>query len=79
MKLKKIKSKKKKQDKIEEKKSWSNLKNQNMKNPYWRMQLKNKKNIQKGEGHKLKFQKNEEYYSNILNQGDFHEFFNARH
>jgi hypothetical protein len=49
-----------------------------MKNPYWRMQLK-KKNIQKGEGHKLKFQKNEEYYSNILNQGDFHEFFNARH
>lgn len=78
MKLKKIKSKKKKQDKNEEKKSWSNLKNQNMKNPYWRMQLK-KKNIQKGEGHKLKFQKNEEYYSNILNQGDFHEFFNARH
>jgi hypothetical protein len=43
------------------------------------MQLKNNKNIQKDEGHKLKFQKNEEYYSNILNQGDFHEFFNATH
>jgi len=47
MKLKKIKSKKKKQDKIEEKKSWSNLKNQNMKNPYWMMQLKNKKKTYK--------------------------------
>jgi len=78
MKLKKIKSKKKSKIKMKKKNH-----DQIWKTKTWKIHIEGcnwkKKNIQKGEGHKLKFQKNEEYYSNILNQGDFHEFFNARH
>ena len=43
------------------------------------MKLKKIKNFQNNKGHKLEIQKNEDLYSNILNQRDQHEILTAMH